>query len=101
MSNLDDSESVHEIVPKSKPREQVFLDEFIGIVIRLMRLDGFHCVIAHDLPAEERVTFDLEGYNPNDETEYAFQGKGPSMGHALRSILDQVAEKFGMDKETI
>ena len=100
MSTLDDNESTHDVVPK-RAREEVFLDEFIGVVIRMMRLDGFECAIAHDLPAEERVTFTLAGYNPNDESEYNFEGKGPSMGHALRSILDQVAEKFGIDKEVL
>jgi hypothetical protein len=94
------AESEHHIVPR-KAREEVFLDEFIGVVIRVMRLDGFECVIAHDLPPEERVTFNLQGYNPTDDTEYNFEGQGPSMGHALRTILDQIADKFGLDRESI
>ena len=99
MSNLEDNESTHHVVPNAKPREQVFLDEFISKVIRLMRVDGFECVMAHDLPAEERVTFSLAGYNPTNESEYNFEGKGPTMGHALRSILDQIADTFGLERE--
>ncbi|NDC36960.1 MAG: hypothetical protein EBZ48_02790 [Proteobacteria bacterium] len=101
MSNLEDSESAHEAIPTARPRERVFLDEFISKVIHLMRVDDFHCVMAHDLPAEERVTFSLSGYNPTDESEYDFEGKGPTIGHALRDILDQVAVVFGLEKEAL
>ena len=87
---------------RKRPREVVFLDEFVRVAISYFRLDSFVCFTDHETrDVQRRVRFRLRGYRPDADKHYKLTGVGPSMGHALRDLLDQIAEEFGIDPETI
>lgn len=78
-------------VAPEKPREVVFVDEFLGRVISIVKVRELR-LETPARPATPKITFKAD--DPQTDESFELIGEGPSIGHCLRSILDQLNERI-------
>jgi hypothetical protein len=75
---------------RTKSRNEVFLDEFIGTVIRVIKIQNFELqTLDHTEPK-----LILKAKDPYSFEELEYVGTGKTIGHCLRAVLDQINETF-------
>lgn len=87
-------------LPVNKPRHIVFVDEAIGKLVRVARVYKISVLTPDTEEASPSVSVELG--NPDDSSDAGvkfFVGQGPTVGHALRDMLDQVNEVFPLGGE--
>ena len=92
--SVEEDSPAYSSVPTNKPRHIVFCDEAITILIRSFRMTHFE--VNTPLTGHGGLV-SADGVDPSSEAPVHYEGSGPTVGHALRALLDAVAEDYPPD----